>query len=132
VTIENRREPDRALASPHPGPWKERKAEFDRDEAQSAVGLLQLHLQPFVGVESPCLGDHPLGELGVDASVPLLVGGRERTDDRCDLVDGNCGRPLSCGMYDGVWSLSMWSRVHHHLRPALAAGAMTPSGGTAC
>lgn len=68
---------DRTTVSAHPSPVEERETEFDCGGVQRVDGLVQLESEVLLRVQPPALGDHLLGEPGIDAPVPPLVRDRQ-------------------------------------------------------
>ena len=64
-------------------PRKQRQAQIDGGGVQSIDRVAQLHVQAFVGIKLPRLGNQPVGELRVNPPVARLVGiGQRRPPHR--------------------------------------------------
>jgi len=65
---------DRSLPFAEYCPREQGKTQIDCGGIQGIDCLIQFHAEAFVGIQSSCLPDEHLGEVGVDAPVPDLVG----------------------------------------------------------
>ena len=89
---------DRRLGLAEVGPREQRQAEIDGGRIQSVDGVVQLQTEVFVPVEAAGRVDETLGEVGVDAPVPNLIGvgqGVARdatTDDHVIELGGLCAQ----------------------------------------
>ena len=72
--VEQRMHLDRRLGRAKRCPRKHRQAQIDSGGVQGISRVLQLPAEAVVGIEFPGLRDQSLGELGMDAPVPRLVG----------------------------------------------------------
>jgi hypothetical protein len=81
--VEQRVHLHRRLGGAKQCPWKQRQAQVDGGGVQRVSGVRQLDTKALVDVKLARLRDQALGEFGLDAPMPRLVGiGQRRAFDR--------------------------------------------------
>ena len=76
--VQQRMEFHRGLALAKARPGEQREAEVDRRRIEDVGRLRQFDPEVVPGIQVPGVGNEHLGEVGVDAPVPFLVGIRQR------------------------------------------------------